>query len=61
MGDGVVCEDRDECFDKGDVCGPHSLCENTPGSFECSCEQGFIRREGACVGLSLLSSSKIWS
>ncbi|CAH1226444.1 SCUBE3 [Branchiostoma lanceolatum] len=39
-GDGFDCQDLDECMtSEGDVC-THT-CENYPGTFICSCDQGF--------------------
>ncbi|XP_016308265.1 CD97 antigen-like isoform X2 [Sinocyclocheilus anshuiensis] len=34
------CVDEDECVTPG-VCGDHSKCVNTPGSYYCSCNDGF--------------------
>eukprot|EP00117_Sycon_ciliatum_P035970 scpid25982/ scgid27153/ Fibrillin-2 len=39
MGDLRTCEDVDECSHSNGGC--QSICENTDGSFECSCTQGF--------------------
>jgi len=34
--------DEDECDrSRGQVCPPHSRCENTHGSFTCICDPGF--------------------
>ena len=33
------CEDINEC--DSSACGPNSECENTEGSFSCSCQDGF--------------------
>ncbi|GBM18900.1 Latent-transforming growth factor beta-binding protein 2 [Araneus ventricosus] len=35
-----VCEDVNECELPG-VCPSHTRCINTPGSFECACEEGY--------------------
>ncbi|XP_058636255.1 adhesion G protein-coupled receptor E1-like [Onychostoma macrolepis] len=37
------CDDVDECLSS--VCGVHSSCTNTPGSFFCICSPGFHRHE----------------
>ena len=45
-GNGFSCEDVDECspFYGGNKCtkGANSQCLNTPGSFECVCQDGFV-------------------
>lgn len=35
---GSVCVDIDECRGHEGICGPHSKCINTVGSFRCDCE-----------------------
>ncbi|KAK3931322.1 Fibrillin-1, partial [Frankliniella fusca] len=37
---GAVCVDVDECA--ASPCGLHAACHNTPGSFRCDCEPGFV-------------------
>ncbi|EAL39252.3 AGAP010021-PA, partial [Anopheles gambiae str. PEST] len=45
---GSVCVDVDECrsgaggLRKEPACGPSAVCVNTPGSYRCECEAGFI-------------------
>lgn len=39
---GSVCADIDECRTEKNVCGDHSTCANTPGSYRCECENGFV-------------------
>lgn len=43
-GDGVFCEDVDECLVKGGIHGHHcngqTKCHNTVGSYECRCASG---------------------
>ncbi|CAF94911.1 unnamed protein product [Tetraodon nigroviridis] len=51
--DGRSCVDVDECED-GDPCtGEGEECVNVEGSFECHCEDGLEREEGACVNRSI--------
>lgn len=40
-GDGLVCEDMDECATPWTHNCSNSSCVNTPGSFKCSCQDGF--------------------
>lgn len=35
-----VCEDINECMFES-ICPSHTKCINTPGSYECACEEGF--------------------
>ncbi|XP_075136519.1 sushi domain-containing protein 1 [Leptodactylus fuscus] len=35
-----LCEDINEC-ESSETCGTNSLCKNIPGSFECSCKDGY--------------------
>ncbi|XP_067829254.1 adhesion G protein-coupled receptor E2-like [Heptranchias perlo] len=37
--EGTTCTDEDECLTK--PCGPYTVCHNTPGSFYCTCKNGF--------------------
>lgn len=39
---GSVCSDIDECRTENNICGDHSTCTNTPGSYHCECENGFV-------------------
>ena len=50
--------DRNECKlghqQGGHNCPAHSTCVNTIGSFECNCEDGFIKNaNGRCEGILL--------
>ncbi|XP_053304355.1 endosialin [Spea bombifrons] len=49
--DGLHCEDIDEC-EEGDEGPCDSICQNTPGSYVCSCDLGYAISEdepGHCV------------
>ena len=48
-GDGVNCEDIDECGN--DPCPKNSSCVNTVGSFQCPCNDGFEQRAELCVNI----------
>ncbi|CAM4456566.1 unnamed protein product [Leuciscus chuanchicus] len=37
-----IAQDEDECATSPSVCGDHSECVNTHGSYSCACVQGFI-------------------
>ncbi|VDK87720.1 unnamed protein product [Onchocerca ochengi] len=52
IGDGKSCMDINECFGEPSVCGSHALCENSPGSYSCQCNIGYIfDSNGKCVDL----------
>lgn len=60
-GDGRTCTDVDECASQRHHC-PHA-CVNTPGSYECRCEDGFRVEGRVCVGTyeSCSDGSEGWS
>lgn len=39
--DGGKCVDTDECFEGTHTCHMTAKCENTPGSFDCTCPLGY--------------------
>ncbi|KAL6460545.1 hypothetical protein MHYP_G00305110 [Metynnis hypsauchen] len=43
---GVTCDDINECLNITEICGPNSKCNNTPGSYFCSCKDGFVSSNG---------------
>ncbi|XP_031565669.1 latent-transforming growth factor beta-binding protein 4-like [Actinia tenebrosa] len=55
----VLC-DVDECRDAANpVCGRHSSCENTPGSFKCVCDRGFLsENEKTCSDIDECSTDQ---
>ena len=42
--------DIDECTDDTDNCATNAACMNTPGSFTCTCSQGFTGNGVMCRG-----------
>ncbi|KAK3544622.1 hypothetical protein QTP86_019138 [Hemibagrus guttatus] len=38
-----VCQDIDECAEGKHYCRENTVCVNTPGSFVCACNEGYIR------------------
>ncbi|XP_035253464.1 adhesion G protein-coupled receptor E1-like [Anguilla anguilla] len=44
---GITCTDINECAETRDYCGPNTTCQNTIGSYSCSCKQGFVSSNGA--------------
>uniref|UniRef100_A0A0N5ASL2 Nidogen n=1 Tax=Syphacia muris TaxID=451379 RepID=A0A0N5ASL2_9BILA len=51
-GNGKMCVDINECSAVPSVCGAHSVCDNTAGSYRCQCDLGYINDEnGRCVDM----------
>lgn len=46
--------DTDECAANETVCGPEAKCNNTFGSYSCSCAEGYEGDYPACAGLYFL-------
>ena len=42
----------DECASTPQLCGTHGNCTNTPGSFRCSCPEGFLNNGTYCNGIT---------
>ena len=42
--------DNDECAMDTDNCAEIAICINTPGSFSCTCNEGYIGDGTSCVG-----------
>ena len=40
--------DIDECAQNSKICGDNKKCENTIGSYKCSCKAGFTEKNGEC-------------
>ncbi|XP_035604264.1 adhesion G protein-coupled receptor E2-like isoform X1 [Oncorhynchus keta] len=55
---GSGCSDTDECVEDPSICGNHSTCFNTLGSYHCQCHPGFESRiayftsaDGGCTDI----------
>jgi len=44
------CADVDECAVHNGWCTEHSTCKNTPGSYDCVCDDGYKARGSKCIG-----------
>ena len=42
--------DVDECAQGVDNCRDYATCNNTMGSFECTCDEGFTEDGEICIG-----------
>uniref|UniRef100_A0A0N5C2R8 EGF-like domain-containing protein n=1 Tax=Strongyloides papillosus TaxID=174720 RepID=A0A0N5C2R8_STREA len=49
IGDGIECQDKDECETGEHICGEHSKCKNIFGAYHCVCDPGFIATEEGCI------------
>ncbi|XP_072266268.1 uncharacterized protein [Pyxicephalus adspersus] len=49
-GDGLHCTDYDECSTKNNSCSEYAYCNNTIGSYNCTCKEGFIGDGRSCCG-----------
>lgn len=52
-GDGVTCEDVNECAEDNGGCDENAICINRPGSRECDCMEGYLGDGETC--------SRIWT
>jgi len=51
MTPGALCTDIDECDLRTDNCHENATCTNTPGSFTCTCDNGFMGDGVTCVDI----------
>jgi len=49
----IMCPDIDECAEDNGWCTEHSTCKNTPGSYDCVCDDGYKAHGSKCVGKSV--------
>ncbi|XP_033122076.1 uncharacterized protein LOC117121084 [Anneissia japonica] len=62
QGNGVTCEDLDECKADPPVCnGDNEQCDNVIGSYSCICAPNFTRIGGTCEGAVTLSLTLLLS
>ena len=50
----IFIADVDECSEVADACGAGKKCVNVPGEYLCECQQGYSKKDGACVKGKLL-------
>ena len=49
VGNGIACDDIDECAGEIDHCHHFADCQNTPGSFYCECHLGYNGDGFSCI------------
>ena len=52
----ISTADIDECVMENDNCAEIFICTNTPGSFMCICEEGYVSNGTACVGKHVINT-----
>ena len=57
-----MCKDDDECALQSHDCHKHADCQNIPGSFTCSCKEGFTDGvDGSCIHTSEVRIERAWA
>ena len=56
-GNGKNCTDIEECLTNTDNCHSNATCENTDGSFKCSCASGYSGNGSYCSNIDECSSN----
>ena len=51
--------DIDECTTEADNCDTNAACTNNPGSFTCSCNQGYTGDGVTCMGICSLEFKQL--
>ena len=47
----VIITDVDECNSTTNTCDANAVCENTQGSYTCTCKSGYTGDGGECTGI----------
>ena len=48
----IYISDVDECFYEEGICGEGGFCANSPGGYDCFCQNGYLLTEyGTCEGM----------
>lgn len=50
-GVGGICQNRDECSINTHDCDRHAQCIDTPGSFDCVCNKGYVGNGKVCTDI----------
>ena len=50
------CVDEDECSAKAVLCPRGSTCQNTAGSYKCTCNKGYSYKDDKCVDIDECTS-----
>ena len=53
-----VFVDINECKENTHLCSPNSICHNLPGSYKCSCLEGFTKTGFECIDINECSANQ---